>query len=363
MQVDITSTIYLCAILMAIILIAIIAQKERLALTDRYLITILVTLSITLLHYVLILNQIVIESTALVYIGAASWLTISPLLYLYTRSLVYRSEQWQWKNLLLFPFSVYMLTQAMLLSLGISFGFHLLFKSANAYSISWILIYLMNSLGFTLATLRLLQQSNWSKKQQAQMQWLPLFFKGFAVVLTILTVWLFWCLQVNYFFQQLEYILLLFYVAFIFSLVVFALRASTYWNILSNSQYGHAKKEERELANLHLRLTNYLEAHPLYLNPKLTLTALSAATQIPENQISQLFTQHLNTNFYNFINAYRLTAFEQQLKEKGTKQYTIMALAASAGFASKTTFYKAFKAHYDMTPTAYIKALNEQLVG
>ncbi|MEM9849496.1 MAG: helix-turn-helix domain-containing protein [Bacteroidota bacterium] len=357
MQIDITSTIYLFAIMMAVLLIAMIGRKEKQFLADRYLMAALTTLSITLLHYVAILNRWAWNHTILVHLGATAWLTISPLLYLFVRSLVERDAKWKWQNLCYFPFSLYMILQLFLSLSDTNIGFFMLFKDADAYSISWILVYLLNSLGFTWATLRLLKRSNWSAKQTAQMRWLPLFFRGFAVVVGTLVVWLLWCLRVDYFFQQLEYVLLLFYVAFIFALVVYALKASTYWNVLLNHQYGHAKKDKEELSDLHAQLLDHLKTQPLYLNPKLTLHQLAAATQIAENQLSQLFNQHLHTNFYRFINDYRLAAFQRQIATKDAQQYTIIALAEASGFASKATFYKAFKDRYGMTPTAYLKQM------
>jgi AraC-like DNA-binding protein len=363
MQINITSTIYLLAVVQAIILLFILGKKKDRSLADHYLMTILITLSVTLIHYVLVIDQLIPMSSPFFNVSAVSWLTISPLLYLYTRSLVNRQRQWRWKNLLYFPFSWYHLLQILLVTFGINVGFYLLFESTNSYNTAWILTYLFNSLVFSVASIHVLNNAKVSEKQRANLQWLAYFFKGFTVVLVLLISLLLWHLRIDYYFIRLEYFLLMFYAAFIFNLVIFALRSSTYWNNLSSDHYGHTQKDENELAHLHMQLTNFLREQPIYLHPKLTLSELSTATQIAENQLSQLFTQHLNTNFYRFINSYRLAAFQQQIAEKGTAQYTIMALAESAGFASKATFYKVFKEELKMTPTAYVKQLRRKAIS
>lgn len=363
MQINIVSTIYLIAVTQAIILLFILGRKAKHTLANRYLIAVLVTLSVTLIHYVLAIDQLIPRASPFFNFSAISWLTISPLLYLYTRSLVYRDERWQWKQLIHFPLSWYHILQIILVAFGVQVGFYLLFDTVNAYNAAWILSYLFNSLIFTVASLYVLHRATVSKKQKVQLRWLTYFFSGFSVVCVLLVGLLLWHLRVDYYFMQLEYFLLMFYAAFIFSLVIAALKSSTYWNTIANDHYGHAKKDENELADLHLRLTTYLKDQPLYLNPKLTLAELSTATQIAENQLSQLFTQHLNSNFYRFINSYRLAAFQQQVLEKGTEQYTIMALAEVAGFASKATFYKVFKAELKMTPTAYVRALKQKEIA
>ncbi|MEL6865188.1 MAG: helix-turn-helix domain-containing protein, partial [Bacteroidota bacterium] len=166
---------------------------------------------------------------------------------------------------------------------------------------------------------------------------------------------LFWCFNANYFISQFEYWLLLMYTVFIFSLVFKSIRFSNYFNILSNDQYGHDQQDDSELATLFNQLEDYMTQKQPYLNPKLSLADLALALHVPENRLSQLFTRHLDSNYYQYINSYRLKEFERQLSKEQTQQYTIMALAEAAGFASKATFYKVFKAHYQMTPSQFIK--------
>ncbi|MEM8528036.1 MAG: helix-turn-helix domain-containing protein [Bacteroidota bacterium] len=355
LQINITSTIYLVAVVQAILLIIVILRKPRVLYSEKYLIAVLGMLAITLLHYVVLMNQLLPRGSAFFDLSAVAWLSVSPLLYLYSRSLVDLNYRWHWRQLIYFPFSLYLAAQMILWASGIRYGFFLFFEDWNAYTTLWILMYLLNSLVFTLASIRVLTKANLSDKQRERIKWLVRYFKGFTLVLVLLIVLLIYWLKVNYFFRQLEYLLLIFYAFFVFSLIIFSLRFSHYFSLLSNDHYGYDQKKPLELEALYQQLKNHVEKEQPYLNSKLSLTDLAKATNISENQLSQIFTRYLNSNFYNFVNQYRLEAFEQQLREKGTAQYTIMALAETSGFSSKATFYKVFKAHYQMTPTEFMK--------
>lgn len=356
LQINITSTIYLIAVVQAILLIIVILRKARVLYSEKYLVVVLTMLALTLVHYVLGINRLIPRGSVLVDVSAVAWLSVSPLLYLYSRSLIDSTYRWHWSQLVYFPFSIYLLLQMILWSVGIRYGFLFFFiDNWNAYTTLWILLYLVNSLFFTLVSIQVLTKANLSNKHQERIKWLVLYFKGFAIVLTGLIGLLLYWLNASYFFQQFEYLLLIFYTLFIFSLIVFSLRFSHYFSLLSNDHYGYDQKKPVELETLYQQLKTHIETDRPYLSPKLNLSELSKATGISENQLSQIFTRHLQSNFYTFINQYRLKAFEQQLSEKGTAQYTIMALAELSGFSSKATFYKAFKAHHQMTPTEYIK--------
>ena len=357
MQISIISTIYLTAFVQALILIFVIGRKEKILHSEKYLIGILIALSITLVQYVGIINQLIPLSSIYMHISAIAWQTISPLLFLYCRSLVGQEYRWTNKNLIYFPFSLFFILQSLLILLGSSIPIHKLFSTVNAYNTAWIMVYLINSLVFSIASIRILVAASISEKHKQKLNWLVRYFQLFSTCLSGLTILLLWWLSADYFFQQFEFILLLFYALFIFTLVAMSLRFSHYFSMISNDHYGHDQRDDLELVALSKQLIVYMEQEKPYLSPKVTLTDLARSTEMTENQLSQIFTRHFKSSFYKFINEYRLREFDNQLREKGTEQYTIMALAESAGFASKATFYKVFKIHHQMTPTEYIKQI------
>ena len=356
MKIDLTSTIYIVAAAQALLLIFVIARKKKIHFSEKYLLGVLLAVFITLLHYVFMINRIISWTSPLMNISAVSWFAISPLLYLYARSLIQKDHHWSWKNLIYFPFSIYLSVQILFALCGYtSIGFHVFFENGNTYTTSWILAYLLTNLFFSILSIRVLQTAKLSDKHRTRIKWIVWYFYTFASFSFLLAMVLAYCLNASYFMQEFEFILLALFALFVFSLIFISLRFSSYFNILSNTQYGSDKKENLELEKLHLRLKKVVEQEKLYLNVHLSLSDLSKASAISENQLSQVFNQHLNSNFYRFINQYRLQEFERQIESKDIQQYTIMAIAESSGFHSKATFYKIFKEHYGMTPASFIK--------
>jgi AraC-like DNA-binding protein len=103
------------------------------------------------------------------------------------------------------------------------------------------------------------------------------------------------------------------------------------------------------------RLRELMEHEKLYRQSGLTLKDLADALSVSAHQLSQVLNQHLNTNFYDFVNGYRVEEVKAELYNPHKKHLTILALALDAGFDSKTTFNAVFKKHTGLTPSAYKK--------
>lgn len=100
-----------------------------------------------------------------------------------------------------------------------------------------------------------------------------------------------------------------------------------------------------------------MENDQLFKNRKLKLKDLSDAIKTSENYISETLTKQLQTNYYDFINAYRVAEVIRLMKSENHRDYKLMVLANESGFNSKTTFNSAFKKVTGMTPSAYRKSI------
>ncbi|MDZ7608951.1 MAG: helix-turn-helix domain-containing protein [Cyclobacteriaceae bacterium] len=63
------------------------------------------------------------------------------------------------------------------------------------------------------------------------------------------------------------------------------------------------------------------------------------------------------TNFYDFINKYRVDEFIGKLNNPANEFYTLLALAHESGFNSKATFNSVFKKNTGLTPSAFYKQM------
>jgi AraC-like DNA-binding protein len=88
----------------------------------------------------------------------------------------------------------------------------------------------------------------------------------------------------------------------------------------------------------------------LFLQDNLSLKRLAESIEVSENNISETLSQHLNTNFFHFINGFRIEEAKKRLRDKDKLVSTI---AFEVGFNSKSTFNTAFKKLVGTTPSAY----------
>lgn len=105
----------------------------------------------------------------------------------------------------------------------------------------------------------------------------------------------------------------------------------------------------------YLELVRCIEERELYRNSNLNLKSLSEAVDIREKELSKLINTYANTNFYHFINTFRVETVKQLLTSDKAVQLSILGLATEAGFSSKSTFYAAFKNIEGCTPKQYQK--------
>lgn len=106
-----------------------------------------------------------------------------------------------------------------------------------------------------------------------------------------------------------------------------------------------------------LLLTKVMQEDKLYMNPALNLDMVSKHIRIPPKTISAVLNQHLQTNFNEWLNAYRIDAFKQKVCQADMQRLTISGIAAECGFNSQATFQRIFKQSMGITPSQYLKSL------
>lgn len=102
-----------------------------------------------------------------------------------------------------------------------------------------------------------------------------------------------------------------------------------------------------------------ISSKKLFTNPKLNLRTLSKALKINQKEVSRLINTHSKTNFYQFINRFRVGEFKRLINSPKAKQLSILGLSEEAGFNSKSTFYTAFKTLEGITPKQYEAQLKQ----
>jgi AraC-like DNA-binding protein len=127
-----------------------------------------------------------------------------------------------------------------------------------------------------------------------------------------------------------------------------------------NTQLETTKDDSsNELQEKFNEIKTIISEEKLYTDSKLNLRTLSTALDIKEKELSKLINQCTESNFYQFINNFRVLEFKRLLQSPKAKQLSILGLAQEAGFSSKSTFYSTFKSAEGMTPKQYELSLKK----
>jgi tetratricopeptide (TPR) repeat protein len=117
------------------------------------------------------------------------------------------------------------------------------------------------------------------------------------------------------------------------------------------------KDEEklRILSNLEMLMRD----QKLFLQVQLSLTDLADKLETNTAYLSRIINEHFNFNFSSYLNKLRVREAQKMFAEKKHLSMTLEGIAGSAGFHSRSTFNTAFKKITGVTPSVYIKNMNE----
>ncbi len=106
------------------------------------------------------------------------------------------------------------------------------------------------------------------------------------------------------------------------------------------------------------KLTDSMEQAQMYRDGALTLEQLAQHLALTPHELSQLINQSFEMNLQEFLNGYRVAALQQALREPANTNSTVLDLALGAGFNSKSSLNRVFKAHTAMTPTQFRETIS-----
>ena len=98
--------------------------------------------------------------------------------------------------------------------------------------------------------------------------------------------------------------------------------------------------------------TMLVEERP-WRDPKYSLSTAARALNVTPQLLSQAINQHGESTFADRVTRHRLESVRDELIRRPAADVKIEALALNAGFASRSSFYDAFRRAYGTTPTRY----------
>lgn len=124
----------------------------------------------------------------------------------------------------------------------------------------------------------------------------------------------------------------------------------------NREMYQKNRMADKELAVLCRRMEEYVQTERPYLSQELKMSDIAAHLGVSPSLLSQVFTLHLRTPYYDYINRYRLEEFKRLIADGKHKQYTVAAISEQCGF-KRTSFFSTFRKVEGITPTEYIQKM------
>lgn len=108
------------------------------------------------------------------------------------------------------------------------------------------------------------------------------------------------------------------------------------------------------------KIRQALEEEKAFLDQNLTAKKLADHLQTNTSYLTKAIKQHYNKNYSSLLKEYRIAEVLKAIELKKHELYTIETLANQAGFKSKSVFFNAFKEQTGVTPSFYIKQIEEE---
>lgn len=121
--------------------------------------------------------------------------------------------------------------------------------------------------------------------------------------------------------------------------------------VLPFKKYKKTGLTESHSLELKTSLVNFMTSEKPYLNSDLRLDDMANKLNLSRHHMSQIINEHFDTNFFDFINSYRIEESKRLLINE--TDLNITDVIFSSGFNNRVSFYKAFKNHTGITPTEF----------
>jgi AraC-like DNA-binding protein len=111
------------------------------------------------------------------------------------------------------------------------------------------------------------------------------------------------------------------------------------------------------------RIRAVMEQQQLYLTQNLNIEEFARHVGMHYREVSSIINKHFDTNFFEFVNAYRVDKAKAMLIDPAYAHMTILDILLESGFNSKSAFHRFFKRYTGMSAAEFRKQHNAAAVA
>lgn len=115
------------------------------------------------------------------------------------------------------------------------------------------------------------------------------------------------------------------------------------------------KVDEKVSTNAIEKVQTGMEVQKLYLKHNLNIEEFSKRIDLPIKDVSAVINKHYGTNFFEFMNKYRVEEAKRLLLDASCADMTVLDILLQAGFNSKSAFHRFFNRLVGVSPTEFRK--------
>ncbi len=331
------------------------------------------TIALNLFDVFLLQTGIYFSHPGLAGLGSCLPLLFGPLLYFYTRSIVYQDFSVSTKSLVHFlPFLViFCCTEIYYQNQPIETQERILISLSEhripAFISDISTLIFLQFLGYAIASLRLVSLykkmagQRFSNPKYTDVSWLysTLIFFILIIIISALNGLLAQTPFSKYYLVAFNAVVVLL-LLFVMQVMMKALSRPYFFSFGDNfdpvepaAKMTEDEKREKE-ATIQTLLILMKRDKP-YLEPELTLEQLASRLSLKPRTLSQAINDILRQNFFDFVNHYRIDEAKNLLTNPKDKKITVLEILYQVGFNSKSSFNTLFKKYTGLTPTEFRK--------
>lgn len=152
-----------------------------------------------------------------------------------------------------------------------------------------------------------------------------------------------------------------FFALFIYGWLVLAFQESSVFNYSVKSVKTVSDKlRNKDFSEELKEIINEIKVRKIYLLQNLSVGILASELNISGRRITNLVNNELGLSVNQLINLFRIEEMEERFNTDNYKKYSLEGLALSAGFNSKSSFYRSFKLFKGINPTSHFASLKTE---